>query len=281
MGNDMIYFAHMWRLGRKERIGPDGRIQYAGGMMKTRADLADIWYPDLDAVQRRLEQIGRAIEGTGFGLICASHGPASVTSSAMGLADYWINAIEDPGLIDQFHQRIEDYALRELELYIRCGADAISFGVNAAMKSGPICSPEMRRRFLYPFLRQRVRIAHENDLPLVLHVDGDVTSLLDEFIDIGADLLNPLEPCEGQQDIYQVKRRWGDRIALQGNIDVGGVLFDGTPEQVRQDTLEHLEKLSVGGGYVCASSHNLHRDVPLANFHAMRDTVHEFRTDVE
>ena len=108
-------------------------------------------------------------------------------------------------------------------------------------------------------------------------MDGVIDSYINEFIEMGFDVIHPLEPCGGLQDIYDLKKRYGDRIALHGNIDVGGVLVFGTPEKVARDVEEHLDRLAVGGGYICGSSHDITEAVPVANFYAMRDTVQNYR----
>jgi uroporphyrinogen decarboxylase len=109
------------------------------------------------------------------------------------------------------------------------------------------------------------------------HVDGNLMTMMPGLIDMGIDILNPIEPCAGLQDIYELKARYGDRITLCGNIDVDGVLMHGSTEEVTRDVHEHIDRLGGGGGYICASSHDLHQLVPLENYYAMRDAVHEHR----
>lgn len=274
MGNDMVYFADIWRLGRKEKTGDNGRIHYIDGTMKTPDSLNNIWYPDLNAAKRRLEETLDAIAGTGFGLVCSNKYAPTVVSTAVGMQDYLINLIDAPGFIHEFQKIIHEYSLRELEMFASYKVDAIRIGLGLGMKSGPICSREMFEQFHYPMLREQVKIAKMNGVIVQLHVDGNVTSMIPDFIDMGVDLLHPLEPCDGAQDIYEIKRLYGDRIALHGNIDVGGVLARGKPEEVKEDTIEHMKKLAGGGGYVVGSSHDLAPTVPLENFYAMRDAVH-------
>ena len=111
----------------------------------------------------------------------------------------------------------------------------------------------------------------------MLHTDGDITTLIPDFIAMGIDVLHPLEPCGGALDIYTVKARYGDRIALHGNIDLSGVLSTGTPQEVAQDVRDHLDRLAPGGGYIVSSSHNITEDIPVENFYAMRDAVVGYR----
>ena len=91
---------------------------------------------------------------------------------------------------------------------------------------------------------------HARGIPVTFHSDGMIEPVIPLIISLGFCSLNPLEPYG--MNIYDIKRRFGDRICLVGNLDIAGPLAFGTPEEVRRDTIEHLERLAPGGGYVCA-----------------------------
>ena len=276
MGNDMIYMAEIWRLGRKEKTDEHGRIHYIDGIMKTPQSLKDIWYPDLDAFKRRLEDMLEAIQGTSFGIMCHNKDAPGIVLTAVGYQDYWLALFDSPQFINEFQKIIQDYCMRELDVIISCGIDMVRLGTGVGSKAGPVCSRQMLEEFEYPLLREQIKHAKANGQVVNLHVDGNVEQLIDDFIEMGIDVLNPIEPCDGAQDIYQIKKKYGHKITLNGNIDVAGVLFNGTPQQVAEDVNQHIEKLSKGGGYIVSSSHDLHTDIPLENFYAMRDAVHAY-----
>ncbi len=276
-GNDLVFLAHLWKLGRKTMLDAEGREHYVDGVIKTRADLKTIAYPDLDAIRRHIEEVLAAIDGTGLGLkYTPSQAPFLVTT-AMGYADYYEAMITDPAFIHEFQKRVEDFCLRELELALSYPIDAVQFGAVLCSKNGPMFSRAMRDEFEYPSLRRRIAMAKAKGVTVSGHFDGNNTELIPELIEIGIEILNPIETCDGAQDIFRLKELYGDKIALHGNIDLTGVLVYGTPGEVRRDTIDHIERLAVGGGYICASSHNITEAVPLENFYAMRDTVHGYR----
>ena len=277
LGNDLVYFAEIWRLGRREHVDDEGRIHYVDGTMKTPDSLEDIWFPDLDDTERRLAAKLEALEGTGLGIMCHNHSAPGEVATAIGYEDYFIAAIEQPDFVMEFQKRLHDFCMKELELYARYPVDVISIAAFWTVKSGPVCSPAMREELMYPLFREQADQVKANGHILRLHVDGNPTALLPDIIDMGVDVLHPLEPCDGNVDIYAIKEQYGDRIALWGNMDVAGVLGRGSPEDVRADTIEHMERLAVGGGYVAASSHDLSENIPLENVYAMRDAVHTFR----
>jgi uroporphyrinogen decarboxylase len=149
-------------------------------------------------------------------------------------------------------------------------------GAVLCAKTGPLTSKAMIEEFEFPSLRQRVEMVKRKGLPVSIHQDGNVTSLYPDFLQMGIDVINPIECCDGAQDIYQLKQTYGRRIALHGNIDLG-LLASGTPSQVKADVIEHIDRLAAGGGYVCQSSHNITEAIPVKNFYAMRDAVHDHR----
>jgi uroporphyrinogen decarboxylase len=277
MGNDMVYFAHIWRLGRKQRLDEEGRLHYIDGMMKTPEDLSNIWYPDLDEQQRRLEELLNRLEGTGMGVVCSTLPAPFIVATAMGYQDFWVNAKLNPGFVEEFIRIIHDWCLRELETFLRFPVDVIKTGSAFVTKTGPMCSPEMLERLETRYLREQVQMTKQHGRLVFHHIDGNLMQMMPQFIEMGIDILNPIEPCAGLQDIYEIKDKYGDRMALCGNVDVDGVLMRGTREDITRDVHEHIDRLSGGGGYICASSHDLHQLIPLENFYAIRDAVHEHR----
>ncbi|NWG14341.1 MAG: hypothetical protein HXY20_12495 [Acidobacteria bacterium] len=277
MGNDMIYFYHVWRLGRKEKEDSSGRIHYIDGTMKTPDSLGEIWYPDLDQVRARLEELLNRIGGSGFGVVCGTQSASFTAATAMGIQDYWYQTIDNPGFVHEFQKRLHEYCIREQEVLMQYPIDVIKIGSGFVTKTGPMCSRQMLEEFETAYLREQSRAAVAEGLPVYFHIDGNITGMIPDILEMGVSIVNPVEPCSGRQDIYRIKELWGRKLALCGNIDVDGVLLNGTPAEVRLDVEEHIDRLAPGGGYVVASSHDIHQLIPLENFYAMRDAVHEHR----
>ena len=276
-GNDVIFAANLWELGRNNVIDEHGRKHYVDGTIKSRRDLKKVTCPNLDTVRQRIEQLIAAAQGTGLGLKYRPNNSLFLAEVGIGYQDYYVNLKIDPDFIHEFQKRVQDYCRAELETALTYPIDVVQLSILFGSTMGPLVSPEITEEFEYPQLRHAVRLIKDHAKPVSLHVDGVIEPYIEEFIALGFDIIHPIEPCGGLQDIYQVKQRHGHRIALHGNIDVGAVLVFGTLEQVVRDTTEHLDRLTPGGGYVCASSHNITEAVPLENFRAMRDTVHRYR----
>jgi uroporphyrinogen decarboxylase len=114
-----------------------------------------------------------------------------------------------------------------------------------------------------------------NDIP---HSAGRLWQVLDDLISLGVNALHPIEAKA--MDIYDLKRRYGQKLAIFGNVDLGYTLEDGqgTPEAVRAEVRKQIKELAPGGGYGLASGAGLTRYVKLENFLAMRETLYEYGT---
>ena len=277
IGNDMIFFSHIWRLGRKEIKDAFGRIHYVDGIMKTPESLKDIWYPDIEALKGRLEELIELARPKGFGIICQVQTSPFVVATAMGYQDYWLNTLTNPSFVHEFTKRIHEWTFKELELYFKYPIDGIKIGSAFVTNKGPMCSPEMLEEFELSYSRQQIKVAKQAGKIIFLHIDGNIANMIPDLIEMGVDIINPIETCGGQQDIYDIKRKYGGKIALCGNIDINGVLLNGTVEEVKSDVIKHIETLASGGGYIVASSHDIHELIPIDNFYAMRDAAHEYR----
>ena len=280
MGNDMVSFAHVWRAGRKEKQDAAGRLHYLDGTVKSRQDMEKLWYPDLGELEKRLEMTCRRSEGTGLGVFCTAQSAISTAYAAMGPNDFLLNTIMDPDFLKDLIKYLHEYCMREMQVFLQYPLDMMRVSSRLQSDKGPLISPEMIEEFEIPFLREQINLIKDHQLPVYFHVDGKVDHLIPGFIEMGIDIINPVDPCGGIQDIFKIKEQYGKQISLCGNIDVNTVLKDGTPGQVRENVTYYMQNLGVGGGYIVASSHDLHHLVPIENFYAMRDAVAEFRLNV-
>ncbi|MCD6201001.1 MAG: hypothetical protein J7K46_04245 [Bacteroidales bacterium] len=277
MGNDMLYFSHVWRVGRVEVPDKVGRLHYKDGIIKSRKDLNKVWFPDILAIEKKLEQTIEKLDETctNMGLMVGAQTAAFTAMTAMGYTDFLMKSVEDPPLVMDMIKMLHEYCLKELEMYLRHPVDMVKVGSGIVTGIGPMVSWEMVERLELSFIREQIRMIKNADKQVFFHIDGAIEYLIPDFVKMGVDVLNPVDTSGGTQDIYELKKTYGDKITLCGNIDINGVLLNGTTEQVREDVIKHMEILGKGGGYIVASSHNLHELIPIENFYAMRDTVME------
>ena len=276
MGNDMLYFSHVWRVGRVDVPDEMGRLHYKDGSIKTRSDFDQIWFPDLGKLEEKLEATCKALEGTGLGLMCGAQTAAFTAMTAMGYNDFLMNTLADPDLVMDLIKTLNDHCLREMEIFFQYPLDLMKVASGIITTTGPMVSWDMVEELETNFIREQIRIIQDKGKNVYFHIDGKGEESIPDFIEMGVDVLNPIDPSGGVQDIYEIKEKYGRDITLAGNINIDTVLKDGTPQEVKADVTEHMEKLGQGGGYIVCSSHNLHELIPIGNYYAMRDAVMEF-----
>jgi uroporphyrinogen decarboxylase len=192
----------------------------------------------------------------------------------MGFENFAESLLADPELAAAVVERVAVIQLRALDEVLQLPHVAAVCAVDdMAYSQGPIISPDLLRKYILPWYRQIAARCHESGRLFFLHSDGDLTLLIDDLIDLGLDALHPIDPTA--MDIVAVKRRWGDRLCLFGNVDLE-LLRSGSPEEVREKVRELLREVAPGGGYGLGSGNSVPAWVRLENYNAMRATALEF-----
>ena len=156
--------------------------------------------------------------------------------------------------------------------------DIIKIGDDLGTQESLLMSPKMYRQILKPIHADYIQFIKERTHAKVFfHTDGDVFPLIDDFIEIGIDILNPIQTSAGKMsDLRALKQRFGKNMVFCGAIDTHRILPHGTPEEVRQEVRRAIRELGPGGGYMVSSVHTIMNDVPPENVLAMVDAVEEF-----
>jgi len=158
--------------------------------------------------------------------------------------------------------------------------DIIKIGDDLGTQESLMMSPAMYRRILKPIHADYIRFIRERTKAKVFfHTDGDVFPLIDDFVEMGIDILNPIQTSAGKMsNLEELKARWGDRLTFCGGVDTHRILPTGTPDEVRAEVRRVIEILGPGGGYMVSSVHTVMDDVPAENILAMVDAVEEYGT---
>jgi uroporphyrinogen decarboxylase len=161
-----------------------------------------------------------------------------------------------------------------------CGAniDIIKVGDDLGTQESLLMAPQMYRQMLKPVHADFLQFIKERTSAKVLfHTDGDVFPLIEDLVEIGVDILNPIQTSAGKMaNLDELKLRHGEDIVFCGGVDTSRVLPHGTPEEVRLEVKRVIETLGVGGGLMIGAVHTVMNDVPAENILAMVDAVEEF-----
>lgn len=153
--------------------------------------------------------------------------------------------------------------------------DMIKIGDDLGTQESLLISPRMYRAVLKPIHADYIAFIKERTRAKVFfHTDGDVFNLLDDFVEIGVDILNPIQTSAGRMsDLPALKKRYGHNLVLCGAVDTQRILPFGTPQEVQQEVRRVADLLAPGGGYMLASVHTIMNEVPPENILAMVDAL--------
>jgi hypothetical protein len=182
----------------------------------------------------------------------------------------------EPELADRYFAATTREMLGLIDAQAEAGVDGLIGGVDIAGHVTTLISPTMFERFFFPYLRQITEKCHERSLPFFKHTDGNIDVIEKELL-VGCDIdgFHAIEPSAGM-DIARLKKEYGDRLTLLGNIDCGHLLTRGTKDEITQEVRNCIRDVAPGGGYVLSSSNSIHGDIPTANFLAMLEAARKF-----
>jgi len=215
----------------------------------------------------------KALLPEGMKVIAISGKIYTLSWMLMGFENFAESLLADPEFATSVIRNVADIQLRALDEVLRLPHVAAVWSVDdIAHTQGPMISPELLREHFFPWYRKIASRCHETGRLFFMHSDGNLTTLIDDFIAFGLDGLHPIDPTA--MDILEVKRRWGNRLCLFGNVDTE-LLRTGTPDQVRARARELLRTIGPGGGYGLSSGNSVPSWASLENYNAMRETVLE------
>jgi uroporphyrinogen decarboxylase len=156
--------------------------------------------------------------------------------------------------------------------------DMIKIGDDLGMQNSLLMSPKMYRDIVKPIHADYISfIKSHTKARLFFHTDGDVFPLIPDFIEMGVDILNPIQTSAGKMsNLEELKRQFGKNLVFCGAIDTHRILPFGTPDEVRAEVNRVIQILGKDGGYMLSSVHTILLDVPPENILAMVDAALEF-----
>ncbi len=241
---------------------------------RTREDLAAMRLADHAEFLRRVDDFLRIQKETGLGVNVYVHGPFDSTYLSMGYETFFLNLADDMGFIEAMMEVFTEDAVAMVKALIAKGVTTIELVDDIAYAKGLFIRPDIFRRLWMTRMEKILEPIHSSNTPVFFHSDGDARQFIDMVLDLGFLGLNPVEPqCN---DIVALKKEYGERITLMGNLEIGGVLASGTCDEVRREMKRLLEQMMPGYGYVAMSSNSLANCVVPENYVAMVETVLEF-----
>jgi uroporphyrinogen decarboxylase len=193
----------------------------------------------------------------------------------MGFETFCFALRENMALVEAVQEKIKEIQSQALEKILTFDhVEAIWHPDDIAYSEALIVSPAYLRKYVFPWYKRANALCRQRGIPSIYHSDGKLLEVIPDIIDCGFSGLHPIEPKA--MDIAELKRNYGKKLCLIGNIDLGYTLTRGTPAEVEDEVKVRIRKVGPGGGYCVGSSNSVTSYVPLANFNAMREATFKY-----
>jgi len=183
-------------------------------------------------------------------------------------------ALDSEGAASAIGECLEFSIFLAKEAVKRFELDWLWTGDDVAGQQGMLMSPEMWRRLIKPGLAKLFAVGKERGLPVAYHCCGALRPIIGDLIDIGLDVLHPIQPnCPGM-DPASLKQEFGKDLAFIGGLDTQNLIPNASAHEVREETKRLIDIMtSDGGGYILAASHTVPPETPLENILAIYDAI--------
>ncbi|MBM4161397.1 MAG: nucleoside 2-deoxyribosyltransferase [Ignavibacteria bacterium] len=221
----------------------------------------------------KFEQV-RSLLPEGMGVIGQYGDIFTMTWEMMGFEAFSLAIYENPDLVKILNDKLGELVLSMFEYYAHSDSvDVIWYSDDIAFTQGLLVSPDTLRQYLFPWLKKIGDLAKEARKPFMYHTDGVLWDVMEDILACGVDALHPIEPKA--MDIAEVKRRYGERLCLIGNVDVD-LLARGTPDEIRNRVRFNIANIGYNGGYCVGSGNSIPEYVKFENYLALLDAAKEY-----
>ncbi|NLS77579.1 MAG: hypothetical protein GXY76_10005 [Chloroflexi bacterium] len=264
-----------------ERIRPAGSHYYdlvsspLSGEI-TVQDIARYPWPEPDAPIRRrgLKERAKAIHAAGYASVLNVQSAfVHSTQYLRGFEDWFIDLAANKRIAAALFDAAVEVSLgicRNLLEAVDGEVDVIMASDDLGVQQGLMMRPEVYRELLKPRHARYFQLLHDlSPAKVFFHTCGSVAAILDDLVDMGVDILHPVQVTAAGMDPRALKARYGNHLSFWGAIDTQYVLPYGSVADVKAEVERRIEELGAGGGYIVGAVHNLQPDVPLENVLAM------------
>lgn len=265
-GERYVYRSTPWGPMREDMPG-------ALSGVKDQADIERFAWPTPDALDystladqcRRLENHALL-----YGFADIWQRPALVR----GWEGMFVDMVEHPEWVHALSRKFTDFYKED---YTRAAAatggriDLYLLISDLGSQTGPLISPAMFRQFVAPYIREMADCIHGLGGKVLYHSCGCIRRFIPELIELGVDILDPIQPVGPEMAPERLKADFGERLCFHGGIDMQRLLPHGTPDEVRAGARRYCDVLGRDGGYILGPAHLFQPDVPPENILAVYD----------
>ncbi len=234
------------------------------------------WW-DYDAIPSQIKEASRGGERA---LMFFAGGAFETPWYIRGFEKFVMDLYDAPEMVDAICSRVKSYYLQRAERVIEAAdgrIDIIGSGGDIGSQRGMLVSPEIWRRRIKPYTAGLITPFKERGLTTFYHSCGSLVPVIDDLIEVGLDLLDPVQVGAEGMEPEALARDFGDRLSFHGAIDEVELLPRATAEEVRRETTRIIDVLGARGGFVVSPSHQVQGDTAPENVVAVFEAAREYR----
>ncbi len=189
-----------------------------------------------------------------------------------GWEEFFVDLVERPAWAHYLCRKFTDFYLEDYTRAAEITRGRIDLYLlisDLGSQSGPLISKSMFHEFVAPYLKEMIDRIHHLGGKVLFHSCGTIASLIPELIELGVDVLDPIQPSGPAMQPEALKKGFGERLCFHGGIDMQDLLPHGTASQVRTEVRRYCDVLGAGGGYILGPAHLFQPDVPPENILAV------------
>lgn len=283
--------AYLDRWGIERKLPLDGGHYYVSrpplAALESISDLQHFPWPEPETDFSDLSSQAKGLyENTDKALVLnLSIGFMHQSQFIRGYDNWLMDLVSDPAFAGYYMDRIIDIWIAESEKAIEATkgfAHVVTYTDDVAFQNGPMMSKRVFDQLIKPRQKRVITFLKNSGMKVFYHSCGSIVSLLDSYIDMGVDIINPVQvSAKGMGETAQLKEKYGKDLVFWGAIDTQDVLPHGTPQRVKEEVWKRLNDLSAGGGYVLACVHDIQEEVPPQNMCAVFEAADEWESKRE
>lgn len=215
-----------------------------------------------------LEGIRVLREMDGGKRLLMAHGDSTLSiPNGENMVEHAFELFEHPEKIKTQQTQAKDEALEHGRQALQAGIDGFILCADYCFNDGPFLSPRMFAEFVTPYLTGLIKGYREMGALVIKHTDGDIMPIIDQLVSANPHALHSLDPMAGV-DIKEIKEKYGDKIALVGNVNCA-LMQTGTEEEIIENCRYALESAKPGGGYIYSTSNVIYKGMPKRSYELM------------
>ena len=203
-----------------------------------------------------------------------------VTQYLRGFEDWFLDLAADKKLAGTLFDAVTEQNTAMAEEMLKVGGDLVDVVCTSddmGFQTGPMVSPELYRELFKPRHKKFFDMVKKNTSAFVhFHCCGSIYKLLDDLIELGVDVIHPVQVAAKDMDSSVLAPEFGDRLSFWGGVDTQRVLPKGTTEEVKAEVRRRIRDFAPGGGYILGAVHDIQPDVPVENIIAMYEAGREY-----